>query len=744
MVGAGRIGRGPLSRVVAALAVLVAVGPVTVAAQDALPDTTQNAVRGTTTARDRARLAIEGFATGSAAAQRALEAAFLSGLSADSARANARRLARSVHVAGTDAAHSTARWLADTMERLGFAVTVERYDVYLPHPVTSRVTLVDGEPEVLGRALPTSPGADGDTRFSLAWNAYGANGSVSAPVVYANYGLPEDYDSLARLGVEVEDRIVLARYGRSFRGVKAAVAERHGARGLILYSDPAEDGFAAGDTLPDGPYRPSDAVQRGTVKYLWRYTGDPLTPGRPARPGVERLDPEDATDLPRIPVAPLGYGAASSILRAMDGPRAPGAFQGGLDFEYRVGSGETTVRLEVEQSYALRPIRNVIARLPGASSRSIVIGNHYDAWLYGGVDPHSGTAAVLEIARGLSTLRDGGWSPRRGITIAFWDAEEYGAVGSTEWVEQHVDRLRREAVAYFNIDVFTAGTLQVSGVPSLRALVASAAEAVPDPMTGRTLADAWRARVRQASEAGDVHADGRPIRLAPLGAGSDWTAFFHFAGVPSLQWTMNGRGTYAVYHARNDDFAYYRRFADSAFVHTPAIAGAMGVAALRLAEAEALPFRYSDYADRIAGHLDSLAAEAERWAGDGRAVELARHRRLVEDLRAAAAAVEARQRTALAAGDAATLRRIDRTLPAVEQAFLDPDGQPGRSWYRHRIYTPGRTTGYASVPLPGPTEALRRGEPAALEHALDRLAAALGRAIRALRNAAPTPTSATR
>jgi N-acetylated-alpha-linked acidic dipeptidase len=523
----------------------------------------------------------------------------------------------------------------------------------------------------------------------------------------------------------VRGRIVLARLGRSYRGVKVQQAELRGAAAVLLFPDPSGDGWAAGDTLPLGPYRPATSVQRGTVAYMWRYTGDPLTPGVAARPGVPRLAPPQAPVLPGIPAVPLSYADAGVVLAALEGPEPPASFRGALPVGYRPGPGPVRVRVEVEQEFALRPVRNVIARLPGGTAQQIIIGNHFDAWVLGGVDPHTGTAAVLEIARGLGALAHTGWRPRRGITLAFWDAEEYGVIGSTEWVEDHAAELKRNAVVYFNVDVFTAGTLDVSGSPALRDAVVAAADAVRDPSTARTLGDAWRERQARARSGDSQDTTRAQPLLTEIGAGSDWTAFLHFAGVPSLQWTMNGRGTYAVYHSVLDDFDYYRRFADSAFVHTPAFAAVMGLAALRLADADALPFRYSHYADRIESNVRALERVHET------ALPPLTHDR-IENLRVRARAFERAQDQALLRGDTAALAATDTLLPRVEQAFLDPDGLPGRPWYRHQLSAPGADTGYDALPFAPVVEALRAGDRAALGRALARLEDALERAAAVL------------
>ncbi|HEX8276278.1 MAG TPA: M28 family peptidase [Longimicrobiaceae bacterium] len=664
--------------------------------------------------------AISGFTAEGAARQREREARFLAVPSRAGAERTVRSLSRGFHVAGTREGKAVADTLAAWMRGLGFQVSVERFDPWLPHPRRTRVTLLAPERRELATREP-----GGDSPLLQSWAAYGANGAAEGEVVYASFGREDDYRRLERAGVEVRGRVVLVRYGLGFRGAKVAEAERRGAVGVLLYSDPDGDGYVRGDTAPAGPSRPSWSVQRGTVEYLWLHPGDPLTPGRPALPGVPRLDPAEAGNLPRIPVVPLSYGEARRILAALGGPEAPHRSRGALPVAYRQGPGPARVRLESEQHFAQRPVYNVVARIPGRTDEEVILGNHHDAWLLGGADPHSGTSALVEAARGLAELRRAGWTPRRGITLAFWDAEEFGATGSTEWVEAHAERLARTAVAYFNVDMFTAGTLDVSGSPSLRDLVLEAAEAVPDPVTRRPLAEGWRARQPLAPT---------PV-LGALGAGSDWTAFFHWAGVPSLQWTARGRGFYGVYHSVLDDFAYAGRWADAGFLHAPAVAGVMGVAALRLADADALPFRYTHYAERLEGYFSLVP-------GVGRGAWSAPVREAAAEWRAAAAALEAAQARALAAGDTAMLARADRALPAAERALLDARGMPGRPWYRHTVYAPGRYSGYDAVPLAELMEAYQDGDAAARARGVERLAAALRRSAAVLRGVLPPASAA--
>jgi N-acetylated-alpha-linked acidic dipeptidase len=652
----------------------------------------------------------------------------------DSAASWVRRLSARPHLAGTPEAHATADSIADWLRALGFDVTIETFEPTLPHPGIARVGLTAPERMELRTSEPPARLDVADSAAVLTnWLAYSANGAVEAPVVYANYGLSADYDALAAAGIDVRGAIVLARFGRAYRGVKVAEAEGRGVAGVILYPDPAEDGFARGDTVPLGPYRPPWSVQRGTLMKMWVHTGDPLTPGRPARPGEPRLDPNEATNLPRIPATVIGYADATRILERLDGARVEG-FGGALPLEYRTGPGPARVSLEVRHVWAQRPVRNVIARIAGRTPQYVILGNHFDAWVAGAADPHSGTAVMLEIARGLAAVKRDGWVPRRGITLAFWDAEEFGVVGSTEWVEAHVAELARDAVAYFNIDMFTAGILDVTGSPALRDLVSGAAARVVDPITGRTLLEEWRSRQGARRQAGaTVSRDTVGVEIGDIGAGSDWTAFLHFAGIPSLQWTMNGRGRYAIYHSVLDDFVYYGAHVDSAFLHTPALARVMGLAALRLAEAELLPFLYARYADRIDRWLTEGERNADAAGGALAAIDFAAARDALIAFRRAVTAFDATAAATLGKGAVRAVADANARLVRVEASFLEPAGLRGRPWYRHVLNAPGSDTGYDALPLPELAEAIRADDAAGATAALTRIEAALRRATGVLR-----------
>lgn len=682
---------------------------------------------------------IDGFTTASSRRQRELERRFLAVPSPGGVAETSGWLAAEPHMAGTPRQARLADSLARRLRDMGFEVEVERYGVHLPHPDSLALELVAPAGR---RSLDPREAGDLSGPYRWSWNAYAADGTARGEVVYANYGRPEDYRALEAAGVSVEGRVVLARYGAVYRGVKVREAEKRGAVGVVLYTDPADGGFTDGDTLPGGPYRPTDSVQRGTVSYLWRHPGDPLTPGRPARSGVPRLPEDSARNLPGIPVLNVDAARGRVILDALGGPEAPTDFRGGWSVPYRLGPGPARLRMTVRQETGRRPVRNVLARLPGREPGTVIVGVHYDAWVHGGVDPHSGTGAVLEIARGLAALREGGWRPRRTILLAFWGGEEFGAVGSTEFVEARRRQLQEDAVAYFNVDVLTAGALDVSGSPSLRDLVWDAARRVDDPVDRRSLADAWREARTGTGEDRAASDEARPA-LRPLGVGSDWTAFFHHAGIPSLQWTMNGRGAYAVYHSAHDDFGYLRTHADSALLYTPAMARVMGVAALRLAQADALPFDYVRYAERVRRMADSLAGGLPDVRRD--AVLAA-----ARELRSAAEVAEARRRAALARGDTVQLTRLSRALPRVETALLRPveaDGSPpgsdGRRWYRHLVYGSDPATGYGALPLPA-LQPERATGGAVGAPSVGELIRGLRRAADGLRRAAAAPEEGSR
>jgi N-acetylated-alpha-linked acidic dipeptidase len=653
-------------------------------------------------------IAITGFSDAGAERERATEARFQALVSADVCRAQSRWLTEDPHVAGTPASLAVADYIASQYASYGLDVTPYDYEVYLPHPNRVSVTMIAPAPgyETQGHEEPWEWDKDSFAPVIAGYNAYAADGHVTADLVYVNRGLPEDYDALSALGVSVAGRVCIARYGGSYRGVKAHVAEERGAAALLLYSDPADDGYMEGDVYPRGPQRPADAIQRGTVKYIFVHASDPLTPGWASTPTARRLSREEATDLPHIPVAPLAYRDAQPLLEALAGPNAPDGWQGGLPFAYHVGPGPAVVEMHVESDHSNRPIRNVIAMLPGTElpDEWVILGNHHDAWTYGAADPSSGTAALLEVARCLGLLAQDGVRPKRTIVFASWDAEEFGILGATEWVEDLADELRAKAVAYLNVDIAATGPhFGASAVPSLKRLAREVTRDVIDPETLGSIHDAWAAR--QGKEAPS---------LGSLGSGSDHSPFIGHLGIASL--SMGFHGPYGVYHAMQDNFYWMEKFGDPGFRYHAAMAKVWGLIALRLANADAAPFDYGAYASELIAATDDLVEEHEdALEGSARIAQL----RVALDRWVAAA-------------DAADATKTPSEVYRIERLLTSQDGLPRRPWFKHLIYAPGWRTGYAAVVFPGVRDALDTGDTAESDTQLDILVAACERVADAL------------
>lgn len=697
------------------------------------------AVRKTERARSDAA-AIRGFRAERATQQRELEARLQRLPSPESAEAHLRFLTSEPHLAGTPGSKRVAEYFRDQLRSYGFEAELVRYDVWLPHPKEVKLEVVAPERIELARpeeAIAGDP-SSGDARAVAGFNAFSPSGEVIAPVVYANYGLPEDYAKLAEQGISVEGRIVLVRYGRTFRGVKTFVAEENKAAGVIIYSDPADDGYVMGDPYPRGPWRPMSGIQRGSVYYGFLAPGDPLTPGLAATPHAKRIAPEQARTLPRIPTMPISARDAEEILKRLHGPRVPRAWQGGLPHTYHYGAGNVRVRMKLEMDYQRRPVWNAVGMLRGQLDEWVIIGNHHDAWVFGAVDPSSGTAAVLEMARALGTLKREGWKPRRSILVCAWDAEEFGLIGSTEWVEHRLEELQQKAVAYINVDSAVSGDrFGGSGTPSLKRLLREATREVHDPRTQRTVFDLWRERNERGAERGRRSAAGSDLEEAQtpvgnLGSGSDFTPFFHHAGVPSID--LGFGGEYGVYHSIYDSFAWMKQFGDPDFAYHATAARLAGILVLRLTEADVLPFDYEAYSAEIATYLNDLESilRGRRPPQGQPGLELNAVSEAVAALRAAAAGVAAEGRAAQAAGDAGRIARVNAALREAEQMLLAPGGLAGRPWYRHTVFAPGTYQGYGVVLLPGVREALERGdwpiaraEAQVLSQALHRAAARL-------------------
>jgi N-acetylated-alpha-linked acidic dipeptidase len=675
---------------------------------------------------------ISGFAPARVAAERQLEEKFRAIPDPAHAESSLRHLTSEPHMAGTEASHRVAEWLRDQYRSFGFDAEIVTYSAWLPQ--AREVTLELTKPENKKLASPEQPvDVDKDTfdkRIVPAFNIYSPSGEATASVVYVNYGTQEDYRTLESTGVHVEGKIVLARYGKGYRGVKAKLAEEHKAAALIIYSDPKDDGNVAGETFPNGPWRPMSGIQRGSINYIQSYPGDPLTPGVGATPDAKRIAPADAASLPRIPTMPINAQDAAVILVNLGGEAVPSAWQGGLPFTYHVGPGGAEVHMKLVMDYQQRPIYDVIAKLRGTSDDEwVVLGNHHDAWVYGAADPGSGTATLLETGRALGELAKSGWKPRRTIVICAWDGEEPGLIGSTEWVEANRAELQNKAVAYLNTDVAVNGpNFGASATPSLKALLRDATREVEDPRSGHSVYDTWREHAAMAK--GEVAGTARQepdadssgeAPISALGSGSDYSAFLEHAGIPSMD--MGFTGDYGVYHSVYDDFYWMKHFGDPNFVYHAALARIIGTVALRLDEADILPYDFPAYALEIE-HM--TADRVRRAARDGNEQPLQPALDAADKLsNSAARASQALRAISGMSLDPAKASQINRAIAAVEQGFLAPDGLVGRPWYQHVLYAPGSYTGYASVLEPGVTEALDRGDSATLRHEVDSLAAAL-------------------
>lgn len=652
------------------------------------------------------------------------------------------------HIAGSEGSKAVTDYLRKTLADAGLEVEVFDYQVHLSTPREVAIDLVSPIARPLRVTEPASTVDTDSNHHELGpgFVAYSASGDVTAPIIFANYGLPPDYAALRARGLDVRGKIVIARYGRSHRAVKVHTAQEAGAAGLIIYSDPADDGFARGETWPEGYWRTGDMVQRGNAKLSWFWHGDALTPGVPALPGGPALDPATAPTLPRIPVAVLPWKEASQILERLDGKAAPAGFQGGLPFTYRTGGSETVrVRLKVQMDEGPRMIRDVVASVPGARipDREIIFGTHHDAWTFGGVDPGTGMAALLELARGLGALRRGGWTPERTIRIAFWDAEEFGLIGSTEYAEQRAQALRDGGLCYINTDLYMEGRLDVGGVPSLRDFLVQVAKDVPEAGGKGTVYEAWRAS-EWARQPADVRRRGRggyEVDLKALGSGADFVPFQAFLGLPTLSIEYIGAAGYGfgTYHSIYDSRFYVERVADPGFTRGAQLVRLLGTVALRLGEAPVLPYRFSHYARRLGEFVDTAA----EWGVDDEGVpivplDVSELRAAVRRVAASASALELRIDNGLANGhlSAANSAALNDRLARLEQTLIDSSEPADKRWFRHVVYGWNIYSMYDGQPFPALANAVRlrdaarvRDETARIALALDRLQAGLREAL---------------
>jgi len=638
------------------------------------------------------------------------------------------------HVAATPEDHKTALYVAEKFRAAGLDTEIVPYRVLLNWPKVVHVEARDGSGKLL-MAGPTrehvsnDPYQD-DPRVVMPFNGSSGSGDVTGSVVYANYGRLEDFEQLAAMHIDLHGKIVIARYGANFRGVKVYLAEQRGAIGVLIYSDPQDDGYFKGDPYPNGPWRPATGVQRGSVQYLFKYPGDPETPGvasTPDLPDSSRVSPDG--NQPHIISIPLSYKDAAPILQAMRGPSVPQGWQGALPFRYHLGGNGVKVHLVSQQDYERRTIWDVIGRIKGSEfpDEWVINGNHRDAWVYGAVDPNSGTAAMLEAVHGIGALLSEGWRPKRTMIFCSWDAEEEGLIGSTEWVEQQDDALSH-AVAYFNTDVGVSGPdFTAAAVPSLKEFVRDIARSVPSPVAG-SVYQQWRLN-RQPNEHRASNAPAQAneeVHVNDLGSGSDFTPFLQHAGVPSTD--VGSDGPYGVYHSTFDDYTWFTMNADPHFVYLQQMARVFGLEALRMADADVLPYDYEAYAREIGAYLDA----ARHKAGENGLGSLDFAPAQAADARFAAAATRAH---ALQTAPSGNLAQLNQALRAVETDLLSPAGLPNRPWYKHTIYAPGEYTGYAAVVIPGVNEAIDAKNAATAQQQLTVLTQALDRAAQTLDSA---------
>ena len=654
------------------------------------------------------------------------------------------------HHAGSPMSRTVAEYALARFREWGLDARLDSNEALMPYPVMRRVEMIAPTTYVAQLQEPAIPEDhdSGDRNQLPTFNAYSADGDVTADLVYVNYGTPDDYDELARLGIDVRGKIVIARYGRSWRGIKPKVAAEHGAVGCIIYSDPRDDGYFGADVYPVGPMRPEQGVQRGSVMDMPTYPGDPLTPGWGARPGGRRLDRSEAATLMRIPVLPLSYGDALPLLRALRGPVVPNDdWKGALPITYHVGPGPARVRVALQFDWQVRPLYDVVVRIPGATypDQWVIHGNHHDAWVNGAEDPLSGAVALMETARSFATLLRTGWRPQRTIILALWDGEEWGLLGSTEWAETNADALRTNAVAYFNSDTNARGRLSASGSHTLETFVREVARDTQDPATPvSTLQAIADFNVRRARTAADSARAREPFRIDALGSGSDYTVFIDHLAVASLSLGHGGATEAGVYHSIYDSFDFYTRFFDPDFAYGRAEAGVMGTAILRMADAPVLPFSFSDAARtyrRYVGEIDSLAHA--RLPTD--TLDLAAVRAAVDSLAAAGVQFDSALASATRHGgawltrNARALGSIDRDIYLSERDLANERGLPRRPWFQHAIYAPGYYTGYGVKTMPGIREAVeQRNQAEAMEQAaivataIQRMAARASAAARQL------------
>ena len=720
---------------------------------------------------------LDGYDAQASQTERQWEAKFRALPSPEAERDYMQRLTARPHHVGSPYDRDNAEWILAKFKEWGFDAHIENFDVLFPTPKEVKLELV--APHRFVAKLAESPVRVDPTSSQTgeqlpAYNAYSIDGDVTAPLVYVNYGMPEDYEELARYGVSVKGAIVIARYGHGWRGVKPKVAGEHGALGCIIYSDPADDGYTDGEVFPNGPWRPPDGIQRGSVMDT-DYPGDPLTPGIASVPGAKRLPISEAPTITKIPVLPISYADAQPLLAALEGRVAPRSWRGGLSVTYRLGSGPAKVHLKVTSNWDQKTLYDVIAKIAGSQypDEWVLRGNHHDAWVNGAEDPISGLVALLEEAHGFGTLVKQGWKPKRTIIYCAWDGEEPGLLGSTEWLEAHADELTAHAVAYFNSDTNARGYFRAEGSHTLEKFINAVAREIDDPEKDmsvwqrRRLYDIEHARNDKERDEIRSRAD---LRIGALGDGSDYCGFIHHLGIPAADIRFSGETHGGVYHSIYDDFYWYTHFGDPKFVYGRAESQFVGTAVMRLADADLLPFDFTNFADTVKTYVQnvedrlkteqSTIHERNRELEDGafeatsdpaepllppEKLTLPPHFNFAPLENSLDALTASAHRYARAVGKfesnhitwyGTELDSVNRILMQCGPALTDAAGLPHRPWYKNQIYAPGAYTGYESKPLPGVLEAMDRRDWSEAESQIPREAEALDRETKLIDEAA--------
>jgi N-acetylated-alpha-linked acidic dipeptidase len=711
---------------------------------------------------------LDGYSAAGSKNEREWETKFRAIPSPQNLRDYMQRLSARPHHVGSPYDKDNAEWVLAKFKEWGLDAHIEIFDVLFPTPKTRLLEMVEPTKFVAKIQEPVvavDPTSNQTAEQLPTYNAYSIDGDVTAPLVYVNYGTPEDYEKLDRMGVSVKGAIAIARYGNSWRGIKPKVAAEHGAVGCLIYSDPKDDGYTSEAVFPEGPMRPKDGVQRGSVADMPIYPGDPLTPGVGATKEAKRLDLKEAKTLTKIPVMPISYADAQPLLAALKGPVVPEEWRGALGQTYRVGPGPAKVHLKLQFNWDLKPLYNVIVKIPGAENPDqwIVRGNHHDGWVNGAEDPISGANALMEEARGLSELLKQGWKPKRTIIYALWDGEEPGLLGSTEWAEAHADELKQHAIVYINSDGNGRGFLSAGGSHTLERFVNNVARDIEDPEKKTTV---WqRRRLKLIADAGSAEdrkdvRDRATWRIDALGSGSDYTPFLQHLGVAALDIGYGGEDEGGIYHSIYDDFYWYTHFSDTDFTYGRALSQTIGTAVMRLANADLLPYDFTALADTTSRYVDELQKLLKSKQDEAEE----RNKQLDEGLFAATAdpkkksvppprkdlpphlnfaplqnASEALKRSAdryqqavekvsgngelKISGDA--LKDLNDLLLQNERKLTNDDGLPGRPWFKHLVYAPGLYTGYGVKTVPGVREAIEVGKWQEADEQIGKVAAAL-------------------